>query len=156
MEGQFRINWPAIVQEAKQRRKSQRLTQQRLATLAGVSTPTVSRFESGAKDIQLSSVTAILAVLGMVDERILTFPTSDSRYDSIRMVVLFAGKDGDKTVPCAISHEALEDHFDNDKREPAKVFRANRERIEHEARRKYLARRLEPDGLVLIKTEDLS
>ena len=86
----------------------------------------------------------------------LTFPTSDSRYDSIRMVVLFAGKDGDKTVPCAISQEALEDHFSDDKREPAKVFQANRERIEHEARRKYLAGRLETDGSVLVKTEDLS
>ncbi len=155
MERQFRINWPAIVEEAKQRRKSQRLTQQRLATLAGVSTPTVSRFESGAKDIQLSSVTTILAVLGMVDERILIFPKSDARYDPIRMVVLFDGKDGEKTVPCAISWEALEDHFDGDKKNPAKVFRTNRERIEHEARRKYLAGRLEPDGSVLIKTENL-
>ena len=91
----------------------------------------------------------------MVDERILTFPKSASRYDSIRMAVLFTGKDGEKTVPCAISQEALEDHFDDDNKEPAKGFRANRRRIEHEARRKYLAGRLEPDGSVLIKTEDL-
>lgn len=97
----------------------------------------------------------ILAVLGMVDERILIFPKSDGRYDPIRMVVLFDGKDGEKTVPCAISWEALEDHFDDDKKNPAKVFRSNRERIEHEARRKYLAVRLEPDGSVLIKTENL-
>ncbi len=155
MERQFRVNWPAIVEEAKQRRKGHRLTQQRLATLAGVSTPTVSRFESGEKDILLSSVMRILAVLGMVDERVLTFAKSDARYDSLRMVVLFAGKDGDKTISCAISLEALEDHFDGGNRDPVKLTRANRARIEHEARRKYLAGRLESDGSVLIKTEDL-
>lgn len=155
MERQFRINWPAIVEEAKQRRKSQRLTQQRLATLAGVSTPTVSRFESGEKDIQLSSATSILGVLGMMDERMLIFPESDERYDSVRMVVLFSGVDGSKVVPCAISREVLEDYFDGDKKEPAKVFRNNRERIENEARRKYLSGRLESDGSVLIKSEDL-
>lgn len=120
-----------------------------------MSTPTVSRFESGEKDIQLSSVTGILAVLGMVDDRILMFPKSAARYDPIRMAVLFDGKDGEKPVPCAISWEALEDHFDSDHKNPAKVFGANRERIEHEARRKFLAGRLESDGSVLIKTDDL-
>ena len=123
--------------------------------MAGVSTPTVSRFESGEKDILLSSVTRILAVLGMVDERVLSFLKSDPRYDPLRMVVLFAGIDGDKTISCAISREALEDHFDGDNRDPVKVFRANRACIEHEARRKYLAGRLDSDGSVLIKTEDL-
>ena len=155
MERQFRINWPALVEEARQRRKGQRLTQARLATLAGVSTPTISRFENGEKDIQLSSVTRILAQLGMVDGRVLTFAETDARYDSGRSVVLFAGKDGDKAIHCAISREALEDHFDGDNRVPVKVFRANHARIEHEARRKYLAGRLQSDGSVLIKTEDL-
>jgi len=131
------------------------LTQQRLATLAGVSTPTVSRFESGEKNIQLSSVTSILGVLGMMDERTLIFPESDGQYDSVRMVVLFSGVDGDKVVPCAISREALEDYFDGDNKEPVKVFRNSRERIENEARRKYLFGRLESDGSVLIKTEDM-
>ena len=73
MERQFRINWFAIVEEAKQRRKSQKLTQQRLGELAGVSTPTISHFEGGERDIQLSTVTNILGVLGMLDERVLVF-----------------------------------------------------------------------------------
>lgn len=85
----------------------------------------------------------------------LIFPESDERYDSVRMVVLFSGVDGSKVVPCAISREVLEDYFDGDKKEPAKVFRNNRERIENEARRKYLSGRLESDGSVLIKSEDL-
>jgi transcriptional regulator with XRE-family HTH domain len=155
MERKFRINWPAIVEEAKQRRKSQKLTQQRLGELAGVSTPTISRFENGEKDIQLSSITSILGVLGMIDERTLVFEEKAARYDSVRDVAVFEGRDGDRTIRCAISRETLEDHFKGDKKDPLKVFRANRERIEHEARRKYLDGRLESDGSILIRTVDL-
>jgi transcriptional regulator with XRE-family HTH domain len=155
MEGQFRINWRAIVEEAKQRRKSQKLTQQRLAELAGVSTPTISRFESGERDIQLSTVTNILGVLGMLDERTLVFPDAHAHYDPTRMVVLFRGQDGDKAVSCAISREALDDHFNGDNKDKLKVFMSDRELIEHEARRKYLAGLVESDGSVLIKTMDL-
>src|SRR5450631_2238494 len=114
MELQFRINWAAIVEEARQRRKSQKLTQHRLAELASVSTPTISRFESGERDIQLSSVTSILGVLGMLDERTLVFADTNAVYDSMRGVVLFKGKDGDKVIACAVSREALDDHYDGD------------------------------------------
>ena len=155
MERQFRINWPAIVEEAKQRRKSQKLTQQRLGELAGVSTPTVSRFESGERDIQLSTVTSILGVLGMLDERVLVFSDTTARYDFDRDTVVFRGEDADKIVTCAISREALDDHFDGHNKDKLKVFKANRERIEHEARRKYLEGNVEPDGSVLIRTNDL-
>lgn len=155
MERQFQINWQALVEEARLRRKSQRLTQQRLATLAGVSTPTVSRLEGGEKDIQLSSAISILTVLGMVDERHLIFPDPKERYDFGRSIVLFRGKDGKKTVECAISREALEDHFGGDGKDPVKIFVANQEHIEHEARCKYLAGNLEGDGSVLIRTGDL-
>ena len=71
------------------------------------------------------------------------------------MVVLFKGQDGDKTIPCAISREALDYHFDGDNKDTLKVFKASRERIEHEARRRYLADLVESDGSVLIKTMDL-
>ncbi len=74
MEWMFRLNWPLIVAEAKQRRKQQKLTQQRLAMLAEVSTPTISRFESGEWHIELSSALNILKVLGMLDQRMLIFP----------------------------------------------------------------------------------
>jgi transcriptional regulator with XRE-family HTH domain len=151
----FRLNWPAIVEEARQRRKSQRLTQKRLGELAHVSTPTVSRFENGEKDIQLSSITSILGVLGMLDERTLVFTDKLVRYDSVRDIAVFEGRDGDRTIRSAISGEALEDHFDGADVDPIKVFRAHRERIEHEARRKYLDGRLERDGSILIRTEDL-
>ena len=153
MERQFRINWFAIVEEAKQRRKSQKLTQQRLGALAGVSTPTISRFESGERDIQLSTVTSILGVLGMLDERTLIFLDPAPRSNG--EAVMFRGRDGDLVVGCAISREALEDHFNGDDKDLLKVFKANRERIEYEARRKYLAGRLESDLSVLIKAMDL-
>lgn len=101
------------------------------------------------------SVISILSVLGMVDERQLLFPDPKERYDFERDAVVFRGRDGEKTVRCAISEEALEDHFGGDAENQLKAFASNREGIEHEARRKYLSDRLEPDGTVLIRTGDL-
>lgn len=113
--------------------------------LAGVSTPTLSRFENGGKDIQLSSIMGILSVLGMVDSRNLLFPKSAARYDSRTDAVVFSGRDGEKQVPCAILREAL------GKADPLRMFAKNRECIGHEARKKYLAGQLETDGSVLIR-----
>jgi transcriptional regulator with XRE-family HTH domain len=154
MEEQLRINWPAVVEAAKQKRKKLKLTQQRLAELAGVSTPTVSHFESGQKDLQLSTITRILGVLGMLDERVLIFPDPKPRYDPGRMSVSFDGRDGEKTVRCAISEEALRDHFGDDD-DARRTFLNNQERIEAEARRKYLAGDIKSDGSVLIVSMDL-
>ena len=158
MERQFRINWQAIVEESKQRRKEQNITQEKLAKLAGVSTPTISRFESGEKNIEMSSVLNILQVLGMNDSRKLEFPNSkgkyQEKYDSLRRVIIFLGVDGDKKVICAISEEALDDHFEDEKN-PIRNFIKNRGRIEGEARRKYIRNLLEEDGSILIRTEDL-
>ena len=155
MERQFQINWPAIIEEAKQRRKAQRLTQAKLALMAGVSTPTISRFESGEKDIQLSSIINILTVLGMNDQRNLTFLDHDEHYEFSHRAVIFFGKEGDNVIHCGISKEAINDFFSGDGKEPLKVFQANREQIEHEARRKYLAGKLEADGSVMITSKDL-
>lgn len=91
----------------------------------------------------------------MLDERTLVFTDKNAVYDSMRGIVLFKGKDGDKVITCAISREALDDHYDGDDKDKLKVFNANRESIEHEARRKYLGRNIETDGSVLIRTEDL-
>jgi len=89
----------------------------------------------------------------MIDERTLAFPDAHVRSD--RDIVMFTGMDGDRKIICAISREALEDHFQGNNKDMLKVYKANRERIEYEARRKYLAGRLELDGSVLIKTVDL-
>lgn len=125
-----------------------------LGKLAGVSTPTISRFESKETDIQLPTVLNIFRVLGMIDRRELVFDEGAARYDAGREIVIFVGKDGDRVVPCAMSREALEDYFDADNKDLVKIFIANSERIQHEARRKYLADQLESDGSVLIRTAD--
>jgi transcriptional regulator with XRE-family HTH domain len=158
MEWQFKLNWAAIVEEAKRRRKAQKLTQKRLALIAKVSTPTISRFESGEQDIQLSSIITILSVLGLIDKRTLTFPTPKQKYNFERAVVVFWGyTDGHQEIRCAISLEALQDHFDNNSHDDnaLHIFNKHQKAIEHEARRKYLANQFEPDGSILIKSNDL-
>ena len=123
--------------------------------MAGVSTPTISRFENGEEDIQLSSVVNILTVLGMIDHRHLIFPEPKEHVNVNRTIVQFTGRDRDKVIHCAITKEALVDHFDGDNQFPLKIFQANKETIEHEARRKYLIGNIENDGSILIKIEDL-
>lgn len=83
------------------------------------------------------------------------FPEPEEGYVSGRDVVVFWGLDGETRVRCAISREALNDHFGRDGKDKLAVFRGNRPAIEEEARRKYLAGRIEPDGSVLIRTGDL-
>jgi fido (protein-threonine AMPylation protein) len=90
-----------------------------------------------------------------LERRDLTFPAPEETYNSDRMAVMFWGQDGSTRVRCAISREALDDHFQGDNRDKLEVFRANWQAIEREARRKYLAGQTERDGSVLIRTGDL-
>jgi transcriptional regulator with XRE-family HTH domain len=132
------------------------LTQKQLASLAKVSTPTVSRFEQAEKDLQLSSVLAILDVLGMTDKRMLVFTDPEFRRD-VSDAIVFWGQDGATKVRCRISREALDDHFsDRDRLKPEAAFKKNRREIEALARRKYLSGQREPDGSVLIRTGDIA
>jgi transcriptional regulator with XRE-family HTH domain len=133
-----------------------KLTQKELAALARVSTPTVSRFELAAKDIQLSSALAILDVLGMTDKRTLVFTDKQFSYDSSAGVSFWA-QDGKTRVRCRISREALDDHFsDSDRLRPKEAFEKHRDDIEALVRRKYLRGQLEPDGSVLIQTSEIA
>jgi len=132
-----------------------KLTQKQLASLAKVSTPTVSRFERAEKDLQLSSVLAILDVLGMTDKRTLVFGNPEYKADGDG--VTFRGQDGKTRVRCRISREALDDHFsDGDRLRPEAAFKKHRQEIEARARRKYLLDQREPDGSILIRTGDLA
>lgn len=130
------------------------MTQKRLGEVAGVSTPTISRFEQAAKDIQLSSALAILQALGMTERRKLIFPGPSERWDGTRLVVRFSGMDGSRRIDCAVSLEALEDHFRWEVDDPVAVFRANRATIEHRIRLKYSTGQLESDGTLLLRSED--
>jgi transcriptional regulator with XRE-family HTH domain len=155
MERDFQINWPLLVEEAVRRRHRMKLTQRQLATLANVSTPTVSRFELAAKDVQLSSVLAILDVLGMTDKRTLSFDEGVTRDADDSMV--FWGNDGATRVRFRISRAALDDHFsDGERLRPDAAFKKHRRDIEGLARRKYLLGQREPDGSVLIRTGEIA
>jgi hypothetical protein len=86
----------------------------------------------------------------------LSFPAPEERYDSDRDVVVFWGLDRDHRIRCAISREALDDHFHGDNRKKLDVFREHHVAIEAIARRKYLSGRVEPDGSILIRTADIT
>jgi uncharacterized protein DUF1488 len=58
-------------------------------------------------------------------------------------------------VRCAITGEALDVHFQGNAKDRLEVFRANRQPIEKEIRRRYLAGDTEVDGSVLIRSGDL-
>jgi transcriptional regulator with XRE-family HTH domain len=133
-----------------------KLTQKQLASLAKVSTPTVSRFENNEKDVQLSSVLAILEVLGMIDRRTLVF-TEDAFSHDTSDTIVFWGQDGETRVLCRISRAALDDHFsESDRLKPETAFKKHRKEIEALARRKYLDGEREPDGSVLVGTLDIA
>src|SRR5215831_14644341 len=85
----------------------------------------------------------------------LKFPAPKESFDFGRDMVFFYGRDGETWVRCAISGEALDDHFHGDGKDKLKVFRANRQPIEQEVRRKYLAGDTELDGSILIQSDDL-
>jgi transcriptional regulator with XRE-family HTH domain len=133
-----------------------KLTQKQLASLAKVSTPTVSRFENNEKDVALSSVLAILAVLGMTDRRNLVFAHEALSRDA-GDAITFWGQDGETRVRCRVAREALDDHFsDGGKLKPEAAFKKHRTEIEALVRRKYLYGQREPDGSVLLRTLDIA
>ncbi|MBN9413009.1 MAG: helix-turn-helix transcriptional regulator [Candidatus Paracaedimonas acanthamoebae] len=65
MERNIRLNWTDFVNEAIKRRKSQKLTQEQLAILTGISKPTLNNFEQGKTTITLENAIKILKVLGL-------------------------------------------------------------------------------------------
>ena len=65
MERYIQLDWQGLVQEAVKRRKEERLTQETLAVLAGVSKPTLNRFEKGAQTIKVESALKIFKILGL-------------------------------------------------------------------------------------------
>jgi hypothetical protein len=85
----------------------------------------------------------------------LTFPAPNESVLLGRDTVLFYGQDGEAVVRCVISGEALDSHFQGDGKDRLEVFRANRQPIEQEIRRKYLAGDTEMDGSILIRSGDL-
>ena len=108
-----------------------------------------------AKDVQLSSVLAILDVLGMTDKRTLSF--TDVHQRDADDGIVFWGRDGETKVRGRISREALDDHFsDGDRLKPEAAFKKHRRDIEGLARRKYFLGQRELDGSVVIRTSEIA
>lgn len=154
MERQFQINWPALVEEAKHRRKKQKVTQAKLARYCNLSTPTIVRFEKGDTSIQVSTVLTILSVLGLLDRRELVFLDKKARIDGANDRILFFAKEDKATILFGITFEVLEDYYSGTNKDPLKVFEKNRLDIQHLAKKKYLASHKEVDGVVLITSRD--
>jgi transcriptional regulator with XRE-family HTH domain len=155
MEADLRFNWPLLVGEAVRRRRALKLTRSRLAARAKLGTATVARFEKGAKDLRMSAVLAILGALGMTDTRDLVF--DGSFYIDIDESVVFWSYDRGVQVPCRVSYDALTKHRPNPKAERTEwVFMACQRKIEAIARRKYMLRRCEADGSVLVTVGDVT
>ncbi|MDR3465269.1 MAG: GSU2403 family nucleotidyltransferase fold protein [Xanthobacteraceae bacterium] len=108
-----------------------------------------------ARDVMLKVVDGRRSLIPGLD---LTFENSPARYDFGRDIVTFAGRALDGPVACAISREALDDHFGADgldQKGRVETFRKNRSRIELLARTKYLGWPVEEANAVLVKTMDL-
>jgi hypothetical protein len=86
----------------------------------------------------------------------LTFSNPAPRYDSHRDIVTFAGEAHGARVSCAISREALDDHFGtNSNQDRLAKFLENRSAIEKMVREKYLRWPIEQPEAVLLKTGDV-
>ncbi len=91
----------------------------------------------------------------------LTFNNSPPKHDFTRDIVTFDGEALGTKVSCAISREALDDHFGSagtsgrTPEERLETFRKNRSPIERMAREKYLYLPVEDIEAVLIKTMDV-
>jgi len=118
----------------------------------------LAALDSASIDLNIQPFTEFMAqrVQWSLEQHQLSFPEKEARYNIDRAVVMFWAEDGKKRVRCAISREALDDHFGSDeKRNKEEVFQEHRPAIEQEARRKYLAGDTEADGSILIRTGDL-
>ncbi len=63
------LNWEQLVREAVTVRKRERLSQRDLAALAGVTQPTVVKFEKASTSIRVDSALAILCALSLADRQ---------------------------------------------------------------------------------------
>jgi hypothetical protein len=102
---------------------------------------------------------AVGAVRNIIPGSDIQFADARPRYDFDRDIVIFPAEDatGERVV-CAISREALDDHFGTDKQtndQRVETFRRHRQEIERMARDVYLHNPVPTDGSVLVKTADV-
>ncbi|MBB4360644.1 hypothetical protein GGD65_001642 [Bradyrhizobium sp. CIR18] len=110
---------------------------------------------AAVRDTLLKTIGSPRSIIPGID---LSFDNPPARYDFSRDVVTFQGKELGGTVNCAVSREALDDHFGADglgQEGRLEAFLKNRSRIEEIARAKYLSAPVDEPGAVLVKTSDV-
>jgi hypothetical protein len=113
----------------------------------------LSQLPAGVRDFVLKTIGQTRSIVPGLD---LTFDNSPGRYDNERDVVTFDGDALRRPVRCAISREALDDHYGaSTKDERLEKFRQNRSVIEQMVRKKYLNWPVEEPESVLLKTLDV-
>jgi hypothetical protein len=115
----------------------------------------VGRIGSRVRDLALKAVGGRRSMIPRLD---LSFNNSPVHYDFSRDVVTFAGDAAGRPIACAISREALDDHFGADglgREGRMECFLKNRSKIEPLARTKYLSWPVDEPDAVLVKTMDV-
>jgi hypothetical protein len=118
----------------------------------------LSQLRAAIRDQTLKVVEECRSITAGID---LTFNNSPPKHDFTRDIVTFEGEALGTKVSCAISREALDDHFGSagtsgrTPEERLEMFRKNRSPIERMAREKYLYLPVEDIDAVLIKTMDV-
>jgi hypothetical protein len=115
----------------------------------------LGKVDANARDLTLKAVDGRRSLIPGLD---LMFDNPPARYDASRDVVFFAGDALGSRVTCAISREALDDHFGADglgQKGRVEIFLKNRSRIEGMARTKYLDWAVDQPGSILLKTGDI-
>jgi hypothetical protein len=83
--------------------------------------------------------------------------TPDEWYEHHRSnVVWFSAIDDEKVLNCAVSIEALTDHFGGYADDPLPAFRNHRQQIWDIAAKLIAERRFEDDGTIMIQSADLA
>ena len=81
--------------------------------------------------------------------------TPQAMNDTTRYVIAFSARIDSKSVECAISYQALRNHFGADYDNPMPAFITHRRRIEHLAATFIRQDHFESDGTVLIRSHDV-
>jgi hypothetical protein len=115
----------------------------------------MSQLDARSRDLTLKVLGRARKILPGTD---LTFNNPPARYDGSRDVIFFDGTSLGHPVRCAVSGEALEDHFGADgggQNGRLEAFRKHRSKIERHLRTKYLSEPVEEAETVLLRTADV-
>jgi len=81
---------------------------------------------------------------------------SQETNDLRRYVVVFPALVNGQPVECAISYQALRQHFGADYEDPLPAFTTHRQHIEQLAAQFIRQQRFEPDGTILMRSYDIA